>query len=271
MEKVIVSTNCLGNSASQSCELVNLNGQLVAFCKTTDFKTSVQKAIDDKLFWHDLLQRYSIENMVQNELNTKIPQQVKSEANKVVKDLVKDQNQLVKDQLENYTKFQIPSHVAKALSEQIANFLNNNVQMNQILSQHSVGLNQQLYNSATDILTKVVNEDQFHQVTNLHISAANTRFDEALIKQNSDANKQFALQDKTFSSKLSDMQKQVNSEIQSLTSANEKIRDQQSKLDRHQDKIDNLEKHVSSVSTTLNFVALGCITAFCFGFYLLKH
>ena len=269
MEKVTVSTS--SNPSSQTCELVNFNGQLVAFCKTTDFKTSVKDAIDDKLFWRDLFERYSVVSTVHNELNSKVPPMVKSETNKIIKELTRDQTKLVNDQLENYTKFQIPSHVAKALTDQITSFLNNNVQMNQILSQHSVSLNQQLYNSASDTLTKVANEDQYHQVTNLHISAANLRFNEALIKQNSDANNQFAAQDKTFSNKVNEMQKQVNSEIQTLTTANEKIRDQQSKLDKQQDKIEILEKHVSSVSTTLNFVALGCIAAFSFAFYLIKH
>jgi len=269
MEKVIVTQS--NNSASQSCELVNLNGQLVAFCKTTDFKTYVKNAIDDKLFWHDLFQRYSVESTVHNELNNKVPSMVKSEANKAIKELTKDQTKLVNDQLENYTKFQIPSHVSKALSDQITSFLNNNVQINQILSQHSISLNQQLYNSASDTLAKVANEDQYHQVTNLHISAANLRFDEALVKQNSDANKQFALQDKTFSNKINEMQKQVNSEIQTLTNANDKIRDQQSKLEKQQTKIEKLERNMSGLSMTLNILAVGCVAVFSFGFYLLKR
>ena len=53
-------------------KVVNLNGQLVAFCKTSDFKTYVRDAINDQMFWTNMLQNYSINNLVQSEIKDKV-------------------------------------------------------------------------------------------------------------------------------------------------------------------------------------------------------
>ena len=64
------------NSQHQTnCNLVNINGQIVAFCKTNDFTNYVRQSINNEMFWRDLLQRYSITDMVQSELNNKLPNQ----------------------------------------------------------------------------------------------------------------------------------------------------------------------------------------------------
>ena len=270
MEKVTRQTIEMPNNKT-SVDLINVNGQIVAFCQTNDFEKYVKKVINDELFWRDLFQTFNIKPLVQNELNDKVPTLVKNEANKVIKELTKDMNKLVKDQLDNYTQFQIPSHVSKALADQITGFLNNNTQMNQILIQQSNALNQQLYNSATDILTKLVNEEQYHQLTNLHISAINSKCDEALKNQQGDANRQLSSQDRTFNLKLNQMQQQVSSELVTITQANEQIKEQKSKLEKQQSKLEKMEKTVSSLTFTINILGLGLAIVTGVGFYLFKR
>lgn len=208
---------------SQNCELVNINGQIVAFCKTTDFTQYVRQAINNEMFWRELLQRYSISDMVRTELNNTVPRQVKNEAQNII-------GPLVRDQLDNYTKIQIPSHVAKSLSEQITGFLNNHVQMNQILINHSSSLNQQLYNSATETLARVVNEEQYHQVTSAHLNAMNTRFDNYINDLQKKTESLLASYDQRFNQKLQDIQNQVNKELESLVQTNIKVKEQETKI-----------------------------------------
>jgi hypothetical protein len=74
----------------------------------------------------------------------------------------------------NFSLIYFNSHVSRSLSEQLPGFLNNNVQMQQILQQHSVELNQQLSDAAHSVLDRVVNEDQYHTMTT-RLSAAITQ------------------------------------------------------------------------------------------------
>lgn len=74
----------------------------------------------------------------------------------------------------NFSLIYFNSHVSRSLAEQLPGFLNNNVQMQQILQQHSVVLNQQLSDAAHSVLDRVVNEDQYHTMTT-RLSAAITQ------------------------------------------------------------------------------------------------
>lgn len=233
--------------SSQSCEVVNINGQLVAFCQTTDFATYVRKAINNEMFWRDILQQYSISSMVQNELNNKLPAQVKSETLLVVNKMVSEQNTKVSEQLDNYTRIQIPSHVAKALQDQITGYLNNNVQMTQILSQHSANLNQNLYDSANRILTDVVNDPQHYKLASQHIEIQNLKCSSALIEQNKRFSENLVSHNGQVNEYLKKVNDRVSLELKNVTEANQKVEEQNKKITKQQDKINKLEQHIGSL------------------------
>lgn len=234
--------------------LVNINGHIVAFCKTQDFKTYVRSAINDEMFWRDLFQKYNVQSAVRDELNNILPGKVKSEADKIVR-------KQVKEQLDNYTQFQIPCHVAKGLSEQITGFLNNNVQMNQIVVQHSQELNQQLYDNASQILSKVVNEEQYHEVTNLHISVMKQKYDNKLKSIEDSAQRQLNRQDLYFGQKLTSIENQVNEKLSLINLVNTKIDKTYTELLVRDIEIKELEDNVSFIKNVL----LGVLTTFSIG------
>lgn len=224
--------------------LTNINGQLVAFCKTSDFKSYVRSAINDEMFWRDILQRYSVQSLVRDELNNSLPSQVRLEADCIV-------NKLVNDKLKDYTQFQIPSHVAKALSEQVTRFLNNNVQMNQILAQQSASLNHSLSESAAATLHRVVNESTFHETTRLHVAAQKQIYDEKLKEISDSALKQLYQQEDRFKHKMTEMEEKITGKLVLLDSANEKIRCLHTDLDKKEERIKVLEKSNRNVKTGL--------------------
>lgn len=233
---------------SKKIKLANINGELVAFCKTSDFKRYVKDAINDEMFWRNILQTYSVTSMVQSELNNKIPTQVQNEAAKIV-------SSMVQDKLNNYTQFQIPAQVAKALSEQINNFLNNNAQMNQILTTHSESLNLQLYNNAMKTLHEIVNEPQYHLVTNEHIKAIKTRYDDSLRMIDADAQRRIAQNEATFKSQMDNFRQQVDRETKSLTET-------RIKLGQAENRISDLDNKLSSFKTLFGVVCGFCVMGF---------
>lgn len=231
-------------SSEEPVTLVNLDGQIAGFCKTSDFKRYVRDAINDEMFWRNILQTYSISSMVQTELTNSVPIRVQNEANKII-------NKMVDERLDNYTKFQIPSHVSKALSEQIAVFLNNNAHMNQILETHSASQNMQLYSSAMETLHKVVNEPQYHMVTNAHIDAMKTKYDESLLTINKNAEQQVLSNESKFNLQIESFKHQVNSETALLTET-------RVKLSQAETRIAELSNDIGIIK-----VILGAFVGFC--------
>lgn len=208
-------------------------GQIVAFCKTPDFTTAVRQAVNNEMFWRDLFQKYNLGSDIQNELDRKLPSSVKHEVMNFVPNMINQQ-------LDNYTKIQIPSHVAKNLSEQITGFLNNHTVMQNILEGHSKKLNEDLEVSAKNTLDRVTNEDQYHQVTNSHLDNMEKRCTKQ-IKEFKDISKGLIKsQENTFTDKLKNMQSQVNKEIETLKNTN-------NLLDIQGKKIEYLESQLSSL------------------------
>ena len=201
-------------------ELGIVNGQIVAYCKTPDFTEQVRNAINNEMFWRDILQRYSVSDLVKQELNSTIPQKVRDEARIIV-------GSMVQTQLDNYSKINLPAHVSEALSKQLSGFLNDSSRMNQILSEHSNKLNQELASSAATTLARVANEEQYHEVTRAHLGAMTDRFNTVMKDIQTKHTDQLNSQDRLFQQKLESIQKQVTDEIKDLKTANTKLLEQE--------------------------------------------
>jgi gamma-glutamyl:cysteine ligase YbdK (ATP-grasp superfamily) len=112
--------------------------------------------------------------------------------------------------------------------------------MQQILQQHSLTLNQQLSEAAHTTLDRVVNEEQYHTMTNRLSAAITQKSEDNLARLNNDANRRLNANDYAFQSALSGMQKQVEDEIEALAEAN--LRSQQ-----QSDQIKTLQSELSSL------------------------
>jgi len=247
-------------NSTQSCKLVNINGELVAFCQTSDFKNYVRDAVNNEMFWRTLLDTWRIDSKIKDEVNNQL-----SNTNKV-RDIAKSEaltvsDKLVKDQLNNYTLIQIPSHVSKALSEQVTGFLNNNSQMNQILAQHSQNQNQLLYNSATETLNRVANEPQYHVVTNAHIEAMTNRFNENLQVIDKKAHAELLNRENTFNNQLKEFNQKVNNELQIVIETKTRMNNIDIQVMDLNNKINKLEQANSTLQwgNGLFMVVITCI------------
>lgn len=188
-----------------SYDLAVVNGQIVAFCKTNDFTESVRRAVNDEMFWRDLLQKFSIKDLIQTEVTNRVPNEVRN----IVPNIVNQQ-------LDNYTRIQIPSHVAKNLAEQITGFLNNHVQMQNILENHSKKLNEDLYVSAKSTLDRLTNEEQYHSVTKSHLENMDKRYNSEIDIFKGISKGLLKSQENTFVDSLESMKNQVNKETENI-------------------------------------------------------
>ena len=245
---------------TQTCNLVNINGTLVAFCQTSDFKKYVRDAVNNEMFWRTLLDTWRIDSKIKDEVNNQL-----SNTNKI-RDIAKTEahsvtDKLVKNQLDNYTMFQIPSHVSKALSEQITGFLNNNIQMNQILSQHSQNQNQSLYNSAMETLNRIVNEPQYHMVTTAHLGAIDMKFNKSLQCIEERANSELARHTESFNNQLHEFNKKVANELKIVTETNTRMNNIERQVMDLSNRINNLEQSNTSLKIINGFciIVITCI------------
>ena len=197
------------------------------------YKNMIIQHIENQLFLSR--NNFQLKNLISDELSKVLPWKVRNECNSIVKGLVTQE-------LELFSRVHIPSHVNKAMSDQLGSYLNNHVQMIQILQEHSKNLNQALRLSAEDTLRRVVNEEQYHQVTNLHVKAMNQRFSDELTRQ-----------DGVFQSKMNDFHKEVLSEIQELREANGKIE----KLQKEIKTLTTSNKMLKGAVVIIGIISLG--------------
>lgn len=139
--------------------------------ESSDIKTIVIEVMNDQLFLRNMIHQLSLENLVQKELNTKLPTHEKRMKEKV-KTYVHD---IISNKLKDFQRDTIPSCVAKELTNQITSFLNNHVQMNNIIEYHTTQINLMLTETARKTLADLVDEPQYHITTTAHLNSMDTK------------------------------------------------------------------------------------------------
>ncbi len=158
---------------SETYDLIRINGHFLTFCGTDKFKTSVRAAVNDEMFWRDLIQRCNVSSLVKDELARQLPPLVKSESQTIV-------TNLAESKFNNFISINLPGHIANELNRQVPVYLNNNGQMQQILNTHSHYLNHQLEALATETLSNLVNEPQYQIVTAAHLNSMQEKCDKKI-------------------------------------------------------------------------------------------
>ena len=160
LDDVSSSTVVLKKDSSKTIK-VNLDEYAVLkICRTADdfkeyIRQYVRQSVQDENFWRDLMLKFSINSLVEKELNSKIPDKVKKSAGKYVPDLVENR-------LNKFLLNDLGGHVKKELNSQFTNYLNQHIQMNEIMSIHSSELTNKLTNLSTQIIDKIAAEEQYH-------------------------------------------------------------------------------------------------------------
>lgn len=127
-------------------------------CDGSFFRDNVRNIISDKLFVNNLIQRFDLTD------------QIKEETRKIVPTLVENK-------LNHFAVHHLPTLVNNQLAIQLPYYLDNNDKMQRILQKHSEVLELKLDSKAREIMTKVVNEPKFNQLSNLHFSEMDRKFD----------------------------------------------------------------------------------------------
>lgn len=132
-------------------------------CKTDYFRKSVTKIIRSENFMKDFITNVTftsrIDSRVNDELRSKLPYEVNREI-----------------------KQQLPNLLNQELDLSFGKYLDNHPRMIDILNDHSSKLENSLTETANEIMTKVVNEEKYNKLTDLHFKEIDRKNDERIVK-----------------------------------------------------------------------------------------
>jgi hypothetical protein len=229
----------------------NLNNALVSFCQQEQFKKAVRDAVNNELFWREVLK-----SMLGNNIETKIDNKLSD-----FKDRLKDTtSKLVDDLVKSYTKNKLPKTVATEvkdqLDKQITTYLNNNPQMIQLLSAHAKVLEETLYQSAKDTLDRLTNEEQYHSVTTSHLQNMTARCELTMNNQLSTNiykfNDQLKCQQQDFDKTIVYMNDKTNKTLENFNNFNDRAK----MLEK---KIEDLQTWSTIQSVIIGVVGIGFV------------
>jgi hypothetical protein len=143
---------------------------------SNEFQSAVTNIVRNENFVKDWFRAIGIHHQVTTEINNQLPGEITKVATPIVE-----------RQVNSFALFTLPQLV----NNQITSHLENSKVMSNILSKHTVQLENKLQATATDILTKVVNEPKFNTLSNMHFAAIDTKNNQKLQQFELNINKQF--------------------------------------------------------------------------------
>lgn len=197
------------------------------FFLSSEFKSLVRQAINDELFIRDILQTYNFSSKIDNELSKKIPEKIKKNINVTIP-------KMVESHINSYVMEKMPNFVLKEIKSQLTDYLNNNTQMQQILSSHTEYLNAHLNVVANEILNKLVNDPNYQRMTNTHLDA----MDKIYLNKVDEISRNSSIQLQTIDKKCND---EIDKMKKSYTNTVSELQSSLSKVDKLNKKIDKLE------------------------------
>ena len=225
---------------------------IVNFCKEDQFKQYVRSAINNELFWREMLNAYNLDTKIENKVNP-IISNAKTQMESTINNKIKSYKQQLPKDVENEVK----RVLFDELNRQMPTYLNNHVTMNQILHNHSISLNTSLVQTATEVLFKLANEEQYQMMTTKVLENMEVRYKEAI-----------ATQIEKHDTNIKNVVEGVKSDVKNSMENFNNFNNSQRKLEN---KINTLEKQVNeskSGSTIVNCVlVLGLTIVACFALY----
>lgn len=235
------------------CHIINIDDQLVAFCKKDLFKSYVKKAINDELFWRDFLNKYDLNEKIDirlnEKLNDKLPSRVKSQVEKIVPDLI--EKEILK-----YINNQFLTQITREINLQIPAYLNNHQKMNEILLLHSNKLNSQLENSARNIMEKVVNDPSYNELINIHLQNTNNKCDEIIDNITKNTDQRLKKQINNFALDLDQIKEKINIDLFKLKTSLENVNILNKKINNLENANQELKKEISGLKWTNTIINL---------------
>lgn len=214
----------------------NFDDKIITFCKQDQFRSYVRQAINDELFFKDILAKLNMNDTIDTKLDKKIPKQVKNELDKILPAMVETKVEskvpkqvkneldrilpaLVEAKILQYITNQFPAQVMKEISTQLPNYLNNNYAMQQLLNNHQNDLSYALEEKAREIINKIVNDPQYHVITSAHLAAIDEKCNQKINEIQSNASQQLFNNHNNFTTQLSDNSNKFSSQLRDMKTA----------------------------------------------------
>ncbi len=209
-----------------SLDFINFNEKIAYYCQSNSFKRYVRQAINDEIFWRDLLNNININNNIDNRLTSKLPDQVRHQLECMLPNMMEARYL-------NYIINRFPNQVSKEISNQLPVYLNNNYQMQQILDAHKISLKEKLELTVREILDKISNDPKYQEVVNSHLSAIDHNAEQKLDEITSNANTQLTNIQTFFDNQMKVMKKRVDENLSEFINLKKEV--EQLKLEQKND------------------------------------
>lgn len=201
----------------------SIDSRCVKFSKSPLFRERVCEILNNQILWHDIIQHLNLNTLI----NDRVDFLVKQEVNTIVPPLVKSE-------IDKYAMYTLPTQVNTLLS--------NSPIMQQILQSHSNQLNTELESTARKFLTRLVNEDQYHDMTKSYLTSCRSRFDKFTEQCND-----------SVTDTLTSVQYMVDQKVQRIETLEQTVANQETQ-------IQELQYYTCSLGFMV-FVSLGGLTA----------
>lgn len=135
------------------------------------FKRYIKSVVCDELFYRTFFDDVRLTNKIDykmNSLKSDIRNDTERQTKLIVQSLIPA---LVPELVQTNVKLYLSSNVAREMANQLPNYLNNNHQMQQMLVDHQIRLEQALTLKLTELITNIVNDDQYHTVNRAYFDA----------------------------------------------------------------------------------------------------
>jgi hypothetical protein len=199
-----------------SRDYYSFNDNLSSFCQSNKFKKYVKQAVNDEIFWRDLLNNININNNIDNRLNSMLPCNIRNQLEFILP-------KMMETKYLEYIVNKFPNQIAKEIDIQIPIYLNNNHQMQQILNAHKNYLKQELEEIVKEILDRISNDPKHQQIINSHLDAINCNAKRKLDVIASNANIQLFDSKQNFDQEMIRMKNSFDQNLSDLTDQLEKV------------------------------------------------
>lgn len=231
--------------------VINVNSgthEFITFCQGSDFKKYVRDAIDDRMFWNNIITNMNLNSTIESKISSTVPKDVKNEVDRILPGLVETE-------FMKYSHNKLPKEVVKEVSTQMVLYLNNNYQMQQILETHKSNLNKILESSVREIMDRIMKDPKYQEVCDNHLRIINQNADNTINEMQ-----------KRFDNEMNLMIKRFNNQFDTISNLQKKVTD----LEKSTKNIEKEQRSNLKIITTA-FSVIGILGISSFLAFVARH
>lgn len=220
------------------CTTICFDDKIVSFCEGSNFRKYVRSAINDELFWRDIVAKMNLSTTIDDRLSSKLPSETRTQIEKMLPDMLKVR-------FIEYITEKFPAQVTREIKAQLPEYLNNSYQMQEILNKHKIALTEQLDATVRKIMEKIVNDPAHQEVCNAHLAAIDYKGELKINEISQKAESQMRDNKSRFDQELSQMKVSVSQEMFELKNSLSEVKLLNQRIEtmnrKHEKEITNLK------------------------------